>query len=130
MDNAIRIAGTLAVIDQGLATREVGAAHLKQGLTLVQWYLAEALRIRGAVAIPQAVSDAEALLTWLKKRGWKLFRSAHVLTGDPAQLRNKVRFMSAVDKLVANGYLVENAPGAVIDGVKTRFSWMVNPDVL
>ena len=130
MDNAIRIAGTLAVIDQGLATREVGAAHLKQGLTLVQWYLAEALRIRGAVAIPQAVSDAESLLSWLKKRGLKLFRSATVLTGGPAQLRNKARFMAAVEELASNGYLVENSPGTMIEGVKTRLSWKVNPDVL
>lgn len=130
MDNAIRIAGTLAVMDHGTAAKVIEVEHLQRGLELIQWYLAEALRIRGAAAIPQAVSDAELLLAWLKKRELRLFRSRDVLNAGPAPLRNKPRFMAAVEELVKNGYAVENTPGKLVDGVKTRLSWLVNADVL
>lgn len=130
MDNAIRIAGVLTVIEQGLAAREISADHFARALTLIQWYLAEALRIRGAAAIPQTVTDAEALLAWIKDRGISLFRSAHVLTRGPAQLRNKVRFTAAVAELVSNGYLVEATPGTEVEGVKAKLAWRVHPHVL
>ncbi|MBK1656507.1 YfjI family protein, partial [Allochromatium vinosum] len=130
MDNAIRIAGVLTVIEQGLAAREISADHFARALTLIQWYLAEALRIRGAAAIPQAVTDAEALLAWIRERRISLFRSAPVLTRGPAQLRNKVRFTAAVAELVGNGYLVEASPGTEVDGVKAKLAWRVHPHVL
>ncbi|NVZ08828.1 DUF3987 domain-containing protein [Allochromatium humboldtianum] len=130
MDNAIRIAGVLTVIEQGLAAREISADHFARALTLIQWYLAEALRIRGAAAIPQAVTDAEALLAWIRERRISLFRSAPVLTRGPAQLRNKARFTAAVAELVGNGYLVEAPPGTEVEGVKAKLAWRVHPHVL
>jgi putative DNA primase/helicase len=55
--------------------REITRRHLERGLAIMQWYLAEALRIRGAVAVPQPVVDAEALLEWLRQRDFRQFRS-------------------------------------------------------
>ncbi len=130
MDNAMRIAATLTAIDKGLAAHEISRETFERALILVQWYLAETLRIRGAVAVGQSVVDAESLLDWLKSRGLRMFRSRQVLNAGPAQLRNKVRFAAAVAELASNGYVVENKPGTVVEGVKTRLSWMVNPDVL
>ncbi|NCC41607.1 MAG: DUF3987 domain-containing protein [Gammaproteobacteria bacterium] len=130
MDNAMRIAVTLTAIDRGLAAHEISRETFERALVLVQWYLAEALRIRGTVAVSQSVVDAESLLDWLRSRGLRLFRSHQVLNSGPAQLRNKTRFTTAVAELVSNGYVAPNPPGTVIDGVKTRMSWQVNPDVL
>ena len=125
VENACRIAGVLAVIDGGMATRSISAKHLSQGLVIIQWYLQEALRIRGAAVIPQAVKDAESLSRWLDDRGMRVFRSAHVLTKGPSQLRNKARFKGAIDELLENGFLIPNESNTEIDGVKAKLSWTV-----
>ncbi len=125
VENACRIAGVLAVIDDGMATRAISAKHLGQGLILIQWYLKEALRIRGAAVVPQSTTDAESLSKWLNERGYRAFRSRQVLTKGPSQLRNKKRLDDAIKELVENGYLSPNEPGTIIDGVSTKKSWSV-----
>ena len=130
MDNAMRIAAVLAVMESGTGTRSIKRDHLERGLTLVQWYLGEALRIRGIAAIPPEVVDAEALLDWLKERGLRHFRSVQPLQRGPAQLRNKSRLMDAIAELEQAGYIRRNEPGTTVDGVRARLSWEVNPNVL
>lgn len=130
LENACRIAGILAVIEGGLSIRLIESEHLQRALVLMQWYLAEALRIRGAAAVPQSVSDAETLSAWLRDRGLKLFRTKQVLHAGPSQLRNKSRLLSAINELVTAGYLIENGPGMVVDGVSARKSWEVIHDVV
>ncbi len=125
LENACRIAGVMAVIEGGINTKSISLAHLERGLVLVQWYLAETLRIRGAAIVPQSVLDAESLSKWLHSRNIKLFNTKPVLTHGPSQLRNKTRLLAAIGELVSNGYLAANEPGTVIDGIKTRYSWSV-----
>ena len=125
LENGCRIAGVLAVVEGGMATEIIETEHLERALVLVQWYLAEALRIRGAAAVPQAVLDAEMLSTWLKEKRVGVFRSKQVLNAGPNPLRNKPRLMAAITELVTCGYLAENEPGTVVDGVKARTSWRV-----
>lgn len=125
LENACRIAGILAAVEGGLAVREIDVPHLQRALVLVQWYLGEALRIRGAAAVPQAVLDAELLSAWLNEKGFRAFRSKQVLNAGPNPLRNKPRLVAAINELVSCGYLAENEPGTVVDGVKARASWRV-----
>ena len=125
VENACRIAGVLAVIEGGLTVRAIDTGHLERALILVQWYLSEALRIRGAAAIPQSVSDAELLSVWLHERGFKQFRSKQVLNSGPNQLRNKTRLTAATSELVTNGYLAENEKGTIVNDVAARKSWRV-----
>ncbi len=125
VENACRIAGVLAVIEGGLSAKEIARNHLERGLKLIQWYLAETLRIRGAATVPQSVLDAEMLSAWLHSRDMRLFRSTQVLNGGPNQLRNKSRLMAAINELVDNGYLVANEKGTLVDGVAATKSWRV-----
>ena len=125
VENACRIAGVLAVIEGGLSVRAIDTGHLERALILVQWYLSETLRIRGAAAIPQSVIDAEMLSAWLRDRGIKKFRSKQVLNSGPNQLRNKTRLAAATSELVTNGYLAENEKGTLVDKVAARKSWRV-----
>jgi hypothetical protein len=128
LDNALRLAAVLAVMDKRLAARQIEVDHLQRGLVLVQWYLAEALRIRGAAAIPQATTDAESLLVWIRERGLRRFRSASPLQFGP--LRDKDRLAAAVAALMDAGWLRDLPPGSEVDGVKAKKSWEVNPHVL
>ena len=126
VENACRIAGVMAAIEGGMGTSEITADYLARGLVLVQWYLAEALRIRGASAVPQAAQDAEALSKWLQGRGVSLFATTGVLKSGPAQLRNKARLTAAIDQLTGAGYIAELPAGTEVDGVKARRAWEVH----
>lgn len=130
LENACRIAGVIAVIEGGMVTRVIDTEHLERALVLVQWYLAEALRIRGAASVSQSIIDAEMLSGWLKERDIRHFATRRILNSGPNQLRNKARLMNAIHELVVNGYLSENEPGTVIDNVPARKSWEVKHHVV
>jgi hypothetical protein len=53
-----------------------------------------------------------------------------ILQKGPNPLRNKPRLMAAIAELVDTGHLAELEPGTIVDGVKARKSWEVNPHVL
>jgi putative DNA primase/helicase len=125
VENACRIAGILAVIESGMATRSLKASHLNNGLILMQWYLAEALRIRSVSLIPSEVKHAEMLVSWLKDRDIKLFSTSMILTNGSNQLRCKARLDPAIKVLMDSGYINQNEPNTLIDGKKARTSWRV-----
>lgn len=126
LENACRIAGVLTAIEDGISARSIDAGRLGRALVIIQWYLKETLRIKGAAVIPQSVSDAESLSRWLDMSGYRVFRTRQVLHKGPSHLRNKKRLDAAIDELVTNGYLAENEPGMVIDDVVTKKSWSVH----
>ena len=130
LENACRIAGVLAAIEGGMGTSEITADHLARGLVLIQWYLSETLRIRGAAAVPQSVQDAEALSNWLQARGVRRFATTGILKSGPAHLRNKPRLMAAIEQLVEAGYITACPAGTEIDGVKARKAWEVHHHVV
>lgn len=125
VENACRIAGVLSVIENGMAAREISEKHLERGLILIQWYLAEALRIQSVAIVPQSVLDAESLSRWLASHDHKQFATRTILNKGPNQLRNKSRLNAAIGELVSSGYAAPNDHGAMIDGKKARLSWRV-----
>ena len=125
LENACRIAGILAVIENGMATRVIHKKHLSSGLILMQWYLRESLRIRNVSIIPIEVKHAEVLVNWLRDRGIKNFNTSMILTRGANQLRNKKSLDPAIKILMDCGYLALNDSGMIIDGKKSRTSWRI-----
>ena len=125
LENACRIAGILAVIENGMATRIINKKHLSSGLVLMQWYLRESLRIRSVSLIPIEVKHAEMLVNWLKERDIKHFTASMILNRGANQLRNKKNLDPAIKILIDSGYLALNEAGMVIDGKKSRTSWRI-----
>ncbi len=68
LENACLIAGVLTVVEDGMSARMIDSARLGRALVIIQWYLKETLRIKGAAVVPQSVSDAESLSRWLDER--------------------------------------------------------------
>jgi len=125
LEQACRIAGVLTVIEYGMSARTISKDSLINGLYLIQWYLAEAMRIRAAAVVPPAVTDAEELVAWLEEQGIKRFRSTQVFQFGPKKLRDKTAFADAIGTLVTSGHLVAMPVGTEINGVKCRKSWEV-----
>lgn len=125
VENACRIAGVLAAIESGLSARRIEVSHLSRALVIVQWYLAEALRLRSASVIPATVLDGERLLSWLQERGIREFRTQPILHSGPNSLRDREKLKAAIKELVDSGYLFENKSNTLVDGVMARKSWKV-----
>jgi putative DNA primase/helicase len=125
VENACRIAGILAVIEGGMATRSINKTYLQNGLILMQWYLKESLRIRSASLIPPEVRHAEMLVNWLKGRDIRLFSTSMILTRGSNQLRCKARLDPAIKVLMDSGHLIKNEPNTIVDGKVSRSSWRV-----
>ena len=126
LENACRIAGVLTAIEEGMAARVIDANRLGRALIIIQWYLAETLRIRGSAVVPQSVCDAGSLSRWLSERGYSLFRSKQILNKGPSHLRNKKRLDAAIKELVDNGYISPNELGTIVDGVSAKKSWSIH----
>ncbi len=125
IENACRLAGVIAVTEGGMTTREISKEHLSKGIVLIQWYLKEALRIRGAASISQEVVDAESLSRWLDNQGITLFGTSMIIGRCPNAMRNKNRLDGALKVLTDNGYLILNDAGMIINGKKVKRSWQV-----
>lgn len=125
LEIACRIAGILAVIDDGMVTRSIKAIHISNGIILMQWYLAESLRIRSTSLIPIEVKHAEMLIKWLSDRDIRLFSSVMVLQKAPNQIRSKARLDPAIKVLIESGHIELNEPNTLIECKKTRTSWRV-----
>jgi len=91
----------------------------------MQWYLAEALRIRSVSLIPLEVKHAEMLVNWLKERDLKLFSTSMILTRGSNQLRCKARLDPAIKVLMDSGHVIKNEPNTLIDGKKSRTSYLI-----
>jgi putative DNA primase/helicase len=126
LENACRIAGVLTAVEEGLSATSINTERLARALIIIQWYLKETLRIKGAAVVPQSVCDAESLSKWLDINGYLVFRSYLILNKGPSHLRNKKRFEAAISELVTNGYLIENELGTMVDGIRARKSWRVH----
>ncbi len=128
LEQAYRIAGVLSVYEEGTQCMVLNFEHLQRAVNLMQWYLAEALRLRDNAVVTESVSDAEGLMHWLREKGHAVFCSAMVLQGGPSSTRNKKRFDAAVKELVQAGYLQE-IEGMAWKGKMTRKAWLVLHDL-
>lgn len=67
-DNAARIAGLFAILEDRGLTVTISAEQMERGATLAEWYLKEACRVLSMFSNPLEVQRAEQLWDWLKGR--------------------------------------------------------------
>jgi putative DNA primase/helicase len=125
LENAIRIAAILAVVEGGLDVGDVTGSQMARGIELASWYLMEWERVRQAATVPPVVQDAERLLGWIALKGMQVVVLREILNAGPGPLRRKDRAVAALGELTRAGYL-RPVEGAVVDGVRHRKAWEVD----
>ena len=78
--NVLRIAGVLAVIEQATALNE---EHIQRASTLMDYYLAEILRLTEQEPVNTLREEADRLLRWLKQKGWTRFTIRDINRNGP-----------------------------------------------
>lgn len=126
-EQVLRIAGVLTVLDRD-HPEAIRLAEVKAAAALVDWYLAEALRLRGVASVPQEIRDAEAVLAWCRERGLESVHSADLVRLGPAAIRTADAVHAAMTVLERHGWAQRIEGGAVLDGKHRRHAWTITPE--
>jgi hypothetical protein len=125
-EQCLRIAGVLTLIESPEA-RAIEATTIERAAELALWHLNEAARLAGTAELSCEVRDAEALLNWCHETGREMLHAGAALRLGPARIRERERFMAAVDELELAGWATPINGGAVIDGAQRRNVWRIVP---
>ncbi len=106
---AQRIATVLALVDNPHAV-EVSLTHLQSGITICEFYLAEALRIKRRGEIAKDMALAERLRKWWEDRAAGTATSSEVYQYGPNAVRPAETAKRIIGILVDRGYLIETEP--------------------
>jgi hypothetical protein len=121
-EHAARLAGILSVMRGGT---EISIEDIEAGITLANYYLAEAVRIAVAGQINQPLKDAEQLRQWIMEKGLNRIYPALVYQKGPGKLRTKDKALKAIRTLEDHGWLLP-MDIAEIDGSYRREVWRFN----
>ncbi len=122
-EQATRLAGILSVY---AGETRVSASRMANGITLADWYLSEAIRLRDGAAVSAHIQKADRLRTWLVERWAEDFISATVLVqSGAANIKSVDEARTSIRCLVENGWLLPEEGGAAVQGKHRKEAWRV-----
>ena len=124
-EQAARISGVLTLYDNPDATM-ISGANMSSALSLMQFYLDEAIRLLDTGKIPQRIEEAELLRTWLSDR-WEedLIDASTVARRGPNPLRTAHKVKDLFKVLSEHGWLEREEGSHEIDGRTTKQAWRI-----
>lgn len=126
-EQCLRIAGVLALVEAPDA-QTIDTPTIARAAELALWHVAEAARLAGTAEQCREVRDAEALLTWCHETGRTELHSRDALRFGPTRIRDRDRFLRAMDELEAAGWAVRVEGGKAIGGKHRRNVWVIIAD--
>ena len=124
-EQAARIAGVLTLF-RNLDAQEVTPCDMAGGITLGQFYLAEAARLAEAATVSTEIDKAEKLRRWLLET-WS---HTEVVLGDvvqfgPRDLRDTSTVRPLMVILEHHGWLLPLSRGTVVRGAARKQAWRI-----
>lgn len=124
-EHAARTAGTLAIIRDSDA-QSVTDEDMDGAITLVNFYLSEALRLSDEASIDYEIRTAQSVLDWGRNRGCR-FAIRTLYQFGPGAVRNKADAVRVLQLLTEHGLARELPNGTVVDDAPRRNAWEVRP---
>lgn len=107
-EHAARLAAVL-MLAANLNAAEIDGDAMADAVALMNFYLAEAERLRGLARIDGRLQRAADLLEWLAARGARVVTFREIVRLGPAAIRTKASADDAVSVLLAHRWLIETA---------------------
>jgi hypothetical protein len=101
-EHAARIAGVVTIVED-LHAREIGLLAMQAAVTLADWYVSEALRLKQAGRTDPKLLRAAKLLEWLESQPDGKASISTILTHGPNAMRTKDAVEEALKILAAHG---------------------------
>ncbi len=122
-EHAARIAGVLTVY---AGETSVSVERMTNGIDLADWYLSEAVRLRGGAAISLEAKRAEKLRVWLLERWPEEFVSVTpIVQAGAANVRTAKEVRTLIPHLERNGWLMPAEAGAIVQSKHRKEAWFV-----
>lgn len=122
---AARIAGIQSIFADEDAC-DVSVEMMKNGISMMEWYLAEMLRITDSGRPDQELCDAEIIRRWLEDSWDEEFIDKRTLIKrGPGPLRDGNTISQCLQRLEAHGWLIRGNGKEVIDGTNSKTYWRV-----
>ncbi|MCZ8124482.1 MAG: YfjI family protein [Magnetospirillum sp.] len=119
-EHAARIAAVMTVFEDRLAT-EISGVTMARGITLVNFYLGEAVRLVHAAKLSTPVVAAKRALDWLHDHGWHerpSFSTQELYQRGPTFIREAALARAVLATLVDHGWAHQVDPGSERSGWK------------
>lgn len=124
-EHAARLAAVLTLVAD-VDAQEISSENLAAGITLVQHYAAEALRMFEGSRIDAHLLLAQKLLSWLAGSWDESAISLPVIyQNGPNAIRDKATATKVVALLEDHGWLIRIAGGAQVAGQHRRDAWRI-----
>ncbi|HVS04389.1 MAG TPA: YfjI family protein [Thermoanaerobaculia bacterium] len=126
-EHAARVAAVLSwVADPGISrVSTISGETLALAISLVEHYIAEALRLQAAGAVSESVRLARSLHAWLQSHGLDRVSLVSIYQRGPAAIRDAATARGVVGTLEEHGWLRRLPEGLREDGVLRRDAWEV-----
>ena len=122
-EHAIRIAGVMAVYSD---EPEISAETISNGITLADWYLAEAVRLRDGATVSADIRMADKLRVWFMEKWPEDFIAiSMIVQAGAANIKAAKEARILIPDPVANGWLVPCEGGAVVKGKHRKEAWRI-----
>jgi hypothetical protein len=105
-EHAARLAGVITIVED-LHAREISLATMEGAITLLDWYISEALRIHQAGTTDPDLLSAKELLEWLQAQPDKTAHFREILRCGPNAIRMKAVAEKILRTLSAHGWITE-----------------------
>ncbi len=107
-EQAARIAGVLTVVEDQQAS-EIRTDTMARAIALTDWYVDEALRLRGVARVDPALRAADGLLQWMRRQGKPKFSFRDdIMQCGPRATRTKKAAEAALRILEDHGYISDS----------------------
>jgi len=113
MEHACRIAGVLTLVAEPML-HSVSREAMAGAIRLVEFYVAEQIRLSAASAVDEGLRLAQSLLDWIAAKGLTRFTRRDVRRNARRLLRDAKQAQTALDKLVAFGWLIHEGGGRYV----------------
>lgn len=122
-EQAIRIAGVMAIYS---GEPDINAETMTNAITLADWYLGEAVRMRDGATISADVRKAEKLRLWLVERWPEDHISASLIVqAGAANIKTAKEAHALIAHVASNGWLIACEGGAMVKDVHRKKAWRI-----
>ena len=109
-ENLLRIAGVMAVIEE---SGTITQALIERAATLMEGYLAEALRVGNPVKVEVRLAQAQRLLDWLRANNWQSFEIRELQRKGPRFARKSAQQLKELLGILLERHHLLSADGRV-----------------
>ena len=123
-EHAARLAGIIAVFNRAeiskISNFSIGVVDMEGGISLMKYYLNEALRLFNAKITDPTLSLAQEAYDWIKKENKSVITLVELYQYGPNRIRDAKTAHPIMEVLVDHGWAKPIPDGAMFDGVHRR----------